>query len=286
MNLHISKIRIDGGTQNRVHLNEETVSEYADALTDGVTLPPISVFFDGADYWLADGFHRYHAHRKIGALDIAAEARDGTRRDAILHSVGVNGAHGLRRTNADKRKAVETLLNDEEWSKWSERDIAKACQVSHTFVAKLKTVTGNVASDKKPTYINKHGQAAQMDVSRIGKSHQPANAEPQQAAKSGSVQPSMDAEIEAEIHDSFDPIAELEKANKEIESMAKIFEANDQLDAAVKEVKRLNELVRILEERNRGMMNECNEAKRLARSWKNRCEKLEREAKAAGLVDF
>jgi hypothetical protein len=68
--------------------------------------------------------------------------------------------------------------------------------------------------------------------------------------------------------------------------MAKVFEANDQTAEAVKEVRRLNALVTVLEERNRGMMNECNEAKRLARSWKNRFEKLERETKEAGLVDF
>jgi hypothetical protein len=78
----------------------------------------------------------------------------------------------------------------------------------------------------------------------------------------------------------------LGEAHKDIESMTKVFEANDQVAEAVKEVRRLNALVTVLEERNRGMMNECNEAKRLARSWKNRFEKLERETKEAGLVDF
>jgi hypothetical protein len=210
--ISISNIRIDGGTQNRVQLNEETVAEYSDAITDGAKFPPVTVFFDGSDYWLADGFHRYHAHRKIGALDIDADLREGTKRDAILHSVGVNASHGLRRTNADKRKAVETLLNDEEWSKWSEREIARACQVSHTFVAKLKNVTGNVASDEtcKPTYINKHGQSAQMDVSRIGKSQQ---------AKVIPIKPSQDADIESEIMGDFDPVSELEEAHKEIDRL-------------------------------------------------------------------
>ena len=75
-------------------------------------------------------------------------------------------------------------------------------------------------------------------------------------------------------------------ATKDNESMAKVFESDDRLSAATEEIKRLNALVTVLEERNRGMMNECNEAKRLARSWKNRYEKLERECRAAGLVDF
>lgn len=75
-------------------------------------------------------------------------------------------------------------------------------------------------------------------------------------------------------------------ANKDLESMAKVFESDDQLAAATAEIKRLNALVTVLEDRNRGMMNECNEAKRLARSWKNRFEKLERECRDAGLVEF
>ena len=33
-----------------------------------------------------------------------------------LHSVGANATHGLRRSNADKRRAVVLLLEDEEWS--------------------------------------------------------------------------------------------------------------------------------------------------------------------------
>jgi hypothetical protein len=78
----------------------------------------------------------------------------------------------------------------------------------------------------------------------------------------------------------------LGEAHKDIESMVKVFEADSRLDEAVKEIRRLNALTTILEERNRGMMNECNEAKRLARSWKNKFEKLERETKEAGMVDF
>lgn len=70
--------------------------------------------------------------------DIAAEVRQGTRRDAILYSVGANATHGLRRTNADKRRAVETLLRDEEWSQWSNREIARQCGVSLNLVNSMR----------------------------------------------------------------------------------------------------------------------------------------------------
>src|SRR5690606_35298949 len=87
-NLKLEQIRIDGGTQPRTELNEATVADYAEAITEGAKFPPVTVFHDGADYWLADGFHRLFAHKKIGALDIEAEIRQGTKRDAVLHSVG------------------------------------------------------------------------------------------------------------------------------------------------------------------------------------------------------
>ncbi len=63
---------------------------------------------------------------------------NGGERDAILRGVGSNASHGLRRTQADKRRAVERLLRDEEWSKWSNRKIAEVARVDHKTVAKVR----------------------------------------------------------------------------------------------------------------------------------------------------
>ena len=136
--LALSMIRTDGGTQPRAGLNSEVVDEYAEAMTSGVEFPTVTVFYDGTDYWLTDGFHRLEAAKKIGSLTIRADVRQGTRREAILHSVGVNATHGLRRSNADKRRAVLTLLNDPEWSLWSNREVARRCGVSLDLVNRLR----------------------------------------------------------------------------------------------------------------------------------------------------
>ena len=170
MSVHIDKIRIDGGTQARACLSDQTVSEYAEAMEDPNTVfPPVVVYFDGKDYWLADGFHRLAAWRQIGRTEIPADVRQGDRRRAILHSVAANSAHGLRRTNEDKRRAVLTLLEDEEWSQWSDREIARKCAVSQPFVSRLRpAVTDNVISEPR-NYTTKHGTAAKMDTARIGK---------------------------------------------------------------------------------------------------------------------
>ena len=174
--LMIHEVRIDGGTQPRVEINEDAVMDYADALEAGQKLPPVTVFYDGKRYWLADGFHRYHAHMRLDIVDIDCTIHEGSRRDAILYSVGANAEHGLRRSNEDKREAVETLLRDEEWSTWSNREIARRCKVSDPFVAKIRdSLTANVSSEKR-TYTTKHGTTATMNTSNIGKqaSHESA----------------------------------------------------------------------------------------------------------------
>jgi len=134
----VEKIRIDCGTQSREKIDQQVVSDYAVALKEGAKFPAVVVFHDGLEYYLADGFHRYLAHVQAGRTEIEAEVKNGTLRDAILYSLSANETHGLRRTNADKRKSVMTLLEDEEWKQWSSSDIARACKVSHVFVIKLR----------------------------------------------------------------------------------------------------------------------------------------------------
>ncbi len=69
--------------------------------------------------FVADGFHRHLAHQRAGRKTISTITHAGGEREAILHSCKANAAHGLRRTNADNRRAVLKLLNDPEWQQWS-----------------------------------------------------------------------------------------------------------------------------------------------------------------------
>jgi hypothetical protein len=80
----------------------------------GAVFLPIVVFSDGAEYWLADGFHKIIAAEELGLIEISTDVREGGQRDAILYAVGANAAHGLKRTNQDKRNAVMVLLKDAE----------------------------------------------------------------------------------------------------------------------------------------------------------------------------
>jgi hypothetical protein len=135
----------DGGAQMRVEMRPETVNEYAADMLDGAVFPPVIVFFDGRDYWLADGFHRVEAARKIEREAIDTEVRQGTIRDAILHGIGANAYHGLRRTQADLRRAVKILLTDPEWSRLSDRRLGEIAAVDHKTIGKYRReLTGDI----------------------------------------------------------------------------------------------------------------------------------------------
>lgn len=136
--MSVDQLRTDGGTQQRLLLSEDTIVEYAEALAQGGALPAVSAMDDGEEQWLYDGFHRLEAAKRAGRTEIEVRITKGTRRDAILASVGVNANHGLRRSNADKRQAAFTLLKDEEWGRWSNGEIAKAVGVTEQWIGKLR----------------------------------------------------------------------------------------------------------------------------------------------------
>ena len=163
----IAKLRRDGGTQSRAMLDPSTVDVYAESRREGATFPPVTVFHDGTNHWLADGFHRAAGFEAAGEAEIEADIRPGTQRDAILFACGANATHGLRRTTDDKRRAVILLLRDEEWAQWSDREIGRRAHVSHVLVAKLRDLTGNVSSERK--FQTKHGAVATMDTAAIGR---------------------------------------------------------------------------------------------------------------------
>jgi hypothetical protein len=176
--LSLTSLKINGGTQLREAISEETVSEYADALRDGAVFPPVVVVRDGASLWLVDGFHRFHAHRRCGRETIAADVREGTLRDAVLHSLSANVEHGLRRTNADKRKAVLTMLTnklvatDDRGNPWSNREVARRCSVSLDLVNRVRDSLNESFSEPMQTdraYTTKHGTTAVMKTRNIGR---------------------------------------------------------------------------------------------------------------------
>lgn len=139
--LSLDKIRLDGETQSRASLNLDAVSEYADDLKRGEELPNIVVFFDGSHHWLASGFHRWHAYKRAGRAAIPADVLQGDVAQARLYSASTNAKHGLRRTHADKRRAVHMVLADAAGKTWDAERVAKHCSVSVTLVKAIQQST-------------------------------------------------------------------------------------------------------------------------------------------------
>jgi hypothetical protein len=137
INVPLSKIRFDGGTQMRVETDEETVEDYRRMLRDGQKAPPVVLFFDGEFYWPGDGNHRCEAAKREGHSTIYAVVYNGTVNDAILFACQANLTGIKRPTRADKRKAVITVLQDpalRDRVSDSNRAIAKLCGVDESTV--------------------------------------------------------------------------------------------------------------------------------------------------------
>ena len=135
MKIKLELIDLDTSTQARVSTNDDVIAEYIELIADGGELPPVTLFFDGEKAFIGDGWHTVMARLGAGKDDIEATMRTGTKRDAILYAASANIKHGLRRTHEDKRRAINILLDDEEWRVLSNVQIAEHCGVSTWLVA-------------------------------------------------------------------------------------------------------------------------------------------------------
>ena len=139
----LQKIRLDGGTQPRKEIDEPLVQHYTEILLEGKdTFPPIDLWFDGKAYWPSDGFHRFHAHKRAGFLDIEAVINQGTKRDAFRACLKANSKHGKPRTPEERRYVVQMALEDIEYGEASDSIIAELCDVSIQTVGRVSKLLG------------------------------------------------------------------------------------------------------------------------------------------------
>lgn len=183
--LALELIRRDGGTQPRAFMNTVTVMDYTEILQEGGYLPPVDVFYDGTDYWLADGYHRIQAAKEVGFKSFSCIVHQGDVKAAQWFSFGANKDHGLRRTNADKQRTVEAALEHPASGSMTDSDIADHCGVNRRMVLEYRKkhlVTGS--QDSPARTVTRKGKQYQQNVANIGKAKAPkAEAEPVKAAE-------------------------------------------------------------------------------------------------------
>lgn len=147
-----ASIRIEKCFQIRAEMDQAAIEDYIQAIREAGhwPFPPIKI----VSQYLVDGFHRIEAAKRVAEdpetpamlrkslQEIPCErvpvdlSSDDVTDLALQQALGANHTHGLRRSIADKRRAVELAL--EKWPDQSDREIAKLTGTSHTFVSKLR----------------------------------------------------------------------------------------------------------------------------------------------------
>ena len=257
----LSDIRIDGGTQCRVEIDQSTIYQYVDRMKEGDEFPLIEAVFDGATYWLTDGFHRYHAFKLLGLKEVAVKYKPGTQQDAIIEALRANSKHGKTLTNEDKVNKVKMALAIDGYDKKSDNEIAKLCEVSRTMVAAVRNP--EVKKRQEENRIRSAAKKAQECSPTTPEA--PVEVSP----TTSEVSPTTGAEPDD---------AEL-KANElamqaDMDMMYKLLETDEPLKLAHEEIKRLNHQNGQLEVRLHGLMNERNEAVKMVKKLQKELDKL------------
>lgn len=262
--IKLDSIRIDGGTQSRVVIDQPTVYHYLERMKEGDEFPKMFAFFDGATYWLVDGFHRYHAYKLLGIKDIEIAYKPGTLEEAQVYSFGVNATHGKPRTNEDKRKAVEAALEHHMTRDKSDSEIARICNVSTPFVGSVRRpeVKKKQKENVEKHYRKKAEQQAQQEADR--------NSITPEAPDRNSITPNP-SDGEAPSREEIEAAEEALRADQEM--MYKLLESDEPLKLAMEENKRLTLRVAQLEARLRGLMNEKNEAVKMVKALQKQIDK-------------
>ena len=261
--LKFSQIRIDGGTQMRVSINQDKVAEYAEKMREEETFPPIKATFDGTVYWLYNGFHRYFAAQAAGATTIEVEYKPGTMEDAQDLALSANHDNGLPRSNEDKRKSVETAISMERHANKSDRDIAKLCKVSVSFVGAVRRPE---IKEKQAKNVAKHYENKPTKTSEsVVELHPDADPKPSLTQDYGPDEQELKANELAE------------QADREIFNL--MLESDSALATAYEEIKRLTFLNAQMEIRIAALMTEKNEAIKDAKRAQAQLDKIRKAQK-------
>lgn len=153
---HKQKVWVEFGSINprpasltRTVLDPVYVADYAE---DFDNAPAVLVVHDRDDHhFLADGYHRFAAAKKLGLKGIECHIKQGVYLDALRTAMEVNeDRHGLPLTTADRLHWLDEALKHPEMSTWSAHKLSEFCGLSVDTVLKRKNL---VLSDSNSTTV-------------------------------------------------------------------------------------------------------------------------------------
>lgn len=167
--LTLTDILIDPGLQARDSVDWDTVKQYAQEMEAGANFPPVAIFADGDAYWLADGYHRYHAAKLIDQDELACEVHQGQWRDAMLYALSANLQNGLRPNLQDRLRALQILLDDPEWQQWSNSELARRSGTNRKTVISHRKPSCPNGQDSGKAKVSRGGTVYEQNTANIGK---------------------------------------------------------------------------------------------------------------------
>lgn len=136
--------------------SEMVIMSYMDEIKPSLSCPPLSVCFDGSDYWLFDGYHRLEAMKRIGFNTCLIKVYKGTRRDALRRYICDKlKSRGAKAKNI-VRYCIELLCEDSEWMGMGSKALANLFQRKEEFFDNLEDFKRYGWSDFALSR-NKHG---------------------------------------------------------------------------------------------------------------------------------
>ena len=261
-----------------------------DIRTNGL-LAPI-VLHDGM---ILDGGNRYRACLEAG-IEPSFKEFDGDNLVSFVLSVNLHRRH----MTAGQQAAIVASAQD--WAKaqtvgrpdkWCNVAPLIDCHANNEPLPALETVADRAAQSGASVRTQKSAdkvakadpelakQVAHGEISLPAAVRQIENKPPKSPAPLKlEIVPDEVAELRAEIERLKEWGEENARTAKELiadnESMAIVFEADDKLAAAMAEIKKYRELVRVLTERNNGLLNAESAAKKAATKWQLKCDRLQK----------
>lgn len=120
--------------------------------------PPLIVCFDGADYWLFDGYHRLEAIRSLGFNACQVTVFHGSRRDALRRYIKDKLRSKGRDGGPTFSHCLRLLCEDPEWRQSSVSDLSRQFARKPAFFAALSLYR---IQDRPDQFVNisisKHG---------------------------------------------------------------------------------------------------------------------------------
>lgn len=237
---------------------------------------PVTLF----EGMVIDGWHRYSAASELGIECPTVELSDVDPRDFVL-------AQNRARRHITQAQLAMATASVYEWHPAHRvaKEVDTECPLPKTS-SELASISGvHINTIKQAKAVQSKAVAEVVDAVKRGEIGLPKAAaisklpKDEQAAAIAKPLPKQKPEQHEDDGPSPEEVAEAIRAQQDdAEAVRLILEADDALAAMTAKCKQQAAQIRILEERIRGLTNEAAQAVRLAKSWRAKCEKLEKVA--------